>query len=295
MVRLLLILAACGRSPDAVGGPVAPAKSAALPPDPVEPASPSAAVSAGLLASSCEPSALVRVGSEWIVGDNEDEQVLLRFDDAMRPLGTTPLASPVADIEAIAAGEEGLVVIGSHSANRHGKAKPDRHRVLLADGRVFAVDFGGFPESAAVNIEGGAVVGGDLVLGLRSPLAAGHAQLLVVDRRTSLGHITRVIPIDLGGAGVRELVPWRGGLLVISGPTVDGAEAFGLSWLARLDGPAERLPVVLPASAEGAWPIDGNTLRVVIDGDGKPGACTVAGAWLDVPVALPGGASPPAN
>ncbi len=266
MVLLLLTSAACGRSPEAAPAPPAPA--------------------ASLLAVSCEPSALVRSSSGWVVGDNEDEDGLYRFDDAMALQDRPPLATRIEDVEAIAVDGEGLIVVGSHGVTRSGKVKPERHRVLLADGRVFALALDGFVEREAVNVEGAAVLGGELVLGLRAPLAASHAQLLVVDRGAAAGTILRTVAVDLGGAGVRELAPFRGGLLVVSGPAADRQEPFGLWWLSALDAAPVRLSGSLPSSTEGAWPVNDTTLRVVIDGDGEPGACREAGRWLDVSFAV---------
>lgn len=279
MVLLLLIGCACGRTPES-------APPAALPSPAAAPASRELAAGSALPLS-CEPSALVHTAGGWVMGDNEDENTLFRLGEDMALLDRPPLSTPVEDVEALALLGDALVVVGSHSTNRSGKPKPDRHRILLADGRVFALDLAGFPVADEVNVEGAVGLGGELVLGLRAPLAGTQARLLVVDTGATAGRITRTVPIDLGGAGVRELTPYRGGVLVVSGSPADSAQPFGLWWLASLGAAPVRLEATVPTSAEGAWVVGDSTLRVVIDGDGEPGACKTAGRWMDIPFTPP--------
>lgn len=279
MVLLLLIGCACGRPPEPGKAAPSAAPSAPAAPKPME--APPGLIG-NVLSTSCEPSALVRTADGFLLGDNEDEEHLYAFDDTMALKATRALPTRVEDIEAIALLGGSLVVVGSHSRNRSGKAKPDRHRILMADGRVFAVDTTNLPDADALDIEGAIGLNDTLVLGLRAPLAAGLAQLLVVDTGAAAGRIERVVPIDLGGAGVRELTPYRSGFLVISGPSTDRPVPFGLWWMANLDTAPVKLDVSLPTSSEGAWLSGSTTLRVVVDGDGEPGACSEPGRYWDV-------------
>jgi len=96
------------------------------------------------------------------------------------------------------------------------------------------------------------------------------------------GAIEGTARIDLHGLGVRELTPFRGGLLVLAGPPVDGAAPHHLWWLPALDAAPVDLGVDLPTSAEGLWPRAATHLRYVVDGDGEAGACKVAGVWGEV-------------
>lgn len=289
MVLLLLIGCACGRPPEPGTAAHPPAPSAAAASKPIE--APPGLIG-DVLATSCEPSALVRTADGFLLGDNEDEERLYEFSDTMGLKATRPLSTRVEDIEAIALLGGLPVVVGSHSRSRSGKAKPDRHRILMADGRVFAVDTTKLPDADELDIEGAVGLNDALVLGLRAPLAAGRAQLLVVDTGGAAGRIDRVVPIDLGGAGVRELTPYRSGFLVISGPSTDRAVPFGLWWMANLDTPPVKLDVSLPTSSEGAWLSGSTTLRVVVDGDGEPGACKEHGRYWDVELEPLGGEPP---
>lgn len=280
MVRLLLALAACSR------GVSAPALSA-----PVS--------GGGAFPDACEPSALVRVGDHWLVGDNEVEDRLFVYADDMRPLRSQALPEGVEDIEALVVAGADVLVIGSHSRSKSGKPRPDRRRVARTLGPSFSLDLAACsaclaaepqaPDSGGFNIEGAALAGQDLLVGLRSPLDAGRALLLVVSLGADAGHIQRVVPLDLDGAGVRDLVPFRGGFLVVAGPPAEGDQAHGLWFLAGLDAVPERLPVSLPSSTEGIWAVDDRHLRYVVDGAGKPGACTTPGRWgdLEIPAGQP--------
>lgn len=251
-----------------------------------------AALLGGALPDACEPSALVHVGETWIVGDNETEDRLFVYDEAMRPLAARPLASRVEDVEAVAVDGAQLIVVGSHSRNKSAKLKPDRRRIL--DGAAsYALDFSACagcvavepmaPNDGGLNLEGAAMLAGKLVLGARSPLDGGKAMLFTVSRTgKTAGQIEATTLLDLRGLGVRELAPFRGGLLVLAGPPVDGAAPHHLWWLPALDAAPVDLGVDLPTSAEGLWPRDDTHLRYVVDGDGEAGACKVAGVWGEV-------------
>lgn len=303
------------------GGP-APEPAAPPPPAPAAPALPPS-TSGTWPATLCEPSAVVWSPSGWLVGDNEIPDRLLRLDAGMVLSGAEALPVPVEDIEALAAA--GDVVVASHGRTKKGKGpddKPARYRVLVRstgatarldvssvpgeDGARLIASQGAAPGASTppldpFNIEGAAVRGVDLLLGLRGPLdARGHAMVLVSTVPSGAPGIGvgRVLHLDLGGEGVRELTPLRDGLLVLSGPAQNGPLApvdapHHLWWWPDPGSAPRQLDVVLPPSTEGAWPIGDGHLLVVIDGiqgedAGGPCAPGHPGRWQVVPLpALP--------
>lgn len=288
MVGLLLALAGCSRGVSApasapTAAPVAPTPAAA-------PAVPAAV--GGLLTDACEPSALVRLGETWIIGDNETEDRVFAYDAAMKPVTSRALARSVEDVEALVVDGTRLIVVGSHSRNRGGKEKSDRHWVIDEAGGIFALSLAGCaaclaaeplgPDDGGFNIEGAALAGDSLALGLRSPLDQGQALVLLVSRGAEGGRIEQVIRVPLEGAGIRDMIPFRGGYLIVAGPTADASTPHSLWFLSRLDAPPQRLAVAMPTSTEGIWPIDDHHLRYVVDGDGKPNACLTPGSWADI-------------
>ncbi len=275
MVRLVLSVAvACAAEPPA---PPAAAPVTATPVVPALPA-PAAPVLAtsGELAGSCEASALVRVGDRWIVGDNEAEALLFVYDAAWQPLPDEPLKPPVEDVEALALLDGRLVVVGSHSLNRKGKPRPDRHRILGLGPRPVELDAA--PFGAALDIEGAVAWRGQVWLGLRGPVRGGVTTLVRVSTGADYGRIEQIVPLDLAGDGIRELTPWGEALLVVSGPVADSGRPFALWSLAAPDAAPVRLAATLPAGAEGAW-VDGDRVVYVLDGKGEPGACETPSRW----------------
>ncbi|MSQ02774.1 MAG: DUF3616 domain-containing protein [Myxococcales bacterium] len=237
------------------------------------------------LAVSCEASALVHRGTEWIVGDNEAEDRVFVYDDAMQLLREEPLASPIEDIEALALAGNDLVVVGSHSLSKKGKPRPARHRIVGLGAPALALQFPGVDDA---NIEGAAYSNGTFLVGLRAPLFAGRARLMEVAGGAQAGMILRTTDVDLAGAGVRALAPWKGGLLIVGGPATDQDVPHSLWFLPALGAVPMLLPVVLPPSTEGIW-MEDTRLRFVVDGSGEPGACKEPSRWgeLDVPALAP--------
>ena len=306
MVWALLVACTCAAPPvvpaPAVGtatpspvapSPVAPSPDAPSPdapspaaPSPVAP-SPDAPSTGGVLATSCEASTIVPWNGGWLVGDNEDKRQLYAYDLDFTPRGPVSLPAEVDDIEALALAGAGYWVVGSHSTNKDGEARPLRERLLAPDGTLTPLALaacpacvaaqGRAPNAGGFNIEGAAVWDGALWLGLRAPLAPdGRAQLLRLD---AAGAVTEVAPLDLGGLGVRELVPDGDGLLVVAGPTADADTAHALYRVAA-DRTVTKLGA-LPPSTEGVAldPTDPARLVYVTDGDGKPGKCTAPARW----------------
>ena len=304
MVRALLILllgcAGAAESPappaPASAPPAAPAGAPTAAPGPAPTAAsstgdstPGGSAPGGVLAGLCEASALVPWQGGWLVGDNEDPRALHAFGPDFAPRGPVALPAEVDDIEALVLRDGGYLVVGSHSANKEGKARPARERLLYPDGRVLSAALdacpacvaarGRAPDAGGFNVEGAAWRDGTLWLGLRAPLAPGGAALLLA--LDDAGRATRTVELDLGGLGVRDLAPGPSGLLVVAGPVGDGDAAHSLWSLGATGERPERL-LDLPPSTEGIAldPADPGRLVYVTDGDGKPGApCKVPATW----------------
>jgi hypothetical protein len=177
-------------------------------------------------------------------------------------------------------------VVGSHSTNKEAERRPKRERILDPDGGVHTVDFtacapctaarGLAPNAGGLDVEGAAWIGDRLWLGLRSPLVDGKALLVALDAGY---RVTETVPIDLGGNGVRELVPVPSGLLIVAGPVTDIKSDHVLYHLDAVGKPAVRVPVALPPSTEGAAVDPGGRLVYVTDGDGKHGECRTPATW----------------
>jgi hypothetical protein len=296
MVGSLLAFLACAAPASSVEPgapqPAAPPSAAATVPTP--PASATAGLTyGGLLAGPCEASTIIPWDGGWLVGDNEDSEKLYAFGLDFSPRGTVPLASEVDDIESLALSGPRYVVVGSHSTNKDGKVRPARERLLSPDGVLVPLALDGCPacvaarglgpDQSGLNIEGAATWGDRLWLGLRAPLSAsGKALLLGVDAG---GAVVETVELDMGGLGVREMIPYGDGLLVIAGPTADANAAHQLYELAA-DRTLTRV-ATLPTSTEGIAvdPSTPGTLVYVTDGDGKPGKCKQPAAWGRVTIA----------
>ncbi len=291
MVRPLLILAALGGCPSASSTSEAP-KPAATPagaaPAPTGSAAPGDTT--GVLAGVCEASSVVPWQGGWLVADNEDGNALHAYGPDLAPKGPVALPVEIDDIEAIALVDGGWWVVGSHSTNKDGEARPARERILGPDGRVrtLALDAcprcvaakGRAPDAGGFNIEGAAWQGGTLWLGLRGPLAESGAALLLAADET--GRVEQVVEVPLGGQGIRDLaIDDDGGLLVVAGGVADGASSHSL-WRLAGPGSAPQRLADLPASTEGIArdPADPTRLLYVTDGDGKPGKrCKTPATW----------------
>lgn len=245
----------------------------------------------GELVGPCEASALAPSEGGWLVADNEEESQLFRFDADFAPLGASPLSQDVGDIEALAVDGDTVWVVSSQSTNADGELKEKRSRILRPDGILVTLDLTACPrckqmygipsENGGLNVEGAEWRGDRLWLGLRSPLStAGNALLLVV---TDQGLVEQVQELDLGGRGVRALVPVSDtgtDLLIVAGPTTGGNDPHTL-WRLGASSHLEQLSLTLPPSTEGAAldPAAPGTFVYVTDGAGKPGECTTAATW----------------
>lgn len=250
----------------------------------------------GVLEGLCEASTIVPWEGGYLIGDNETPDRLFLFGADLSPRGTVPLTAPIEDIEAVAHDGDRLWVVGSQSTTKKGKVHPAREQSGYLGEPTRRVDFAGCPaceaargrapEDGGLNVEGAAVLAGRRWLGLRAPLVDGKAPLLMLT--PDGGAVERTDLLDLGGYGVRELTPWRGGLLVVAGPVSDEAAPHRLYWLPDIQGAPKPLPVELPASTEGlAAAEDGDTI-LVTDGSGQAGTiCEQASTWHRIQLSEP--------
>lgn len=226
------------------------------------------------------------------------------------PFAAAAKLFPVQDFEDIASnGNDSVYVIGSHQG-KDGERRPDREFLIQAtwekkDGELkvrgehyrlleqispalsaLGVNIGltRTEVSPELNIEGLALHGELIFVGLRSPLTAdGQAIVLtapVSDIFGSLANTPWVAhTLALGGAGIRALDwdPVLNALLVLAGPPGDGRD--GPTGLWRCDERGEKLqslltfpPEIARKAPEGICRLpdnDGGTLLVVLDGDGS--------------------------
>ena len=245
----------------------------------------------GVLSGVCEASSLLWDDKQqrFIVADNETESTLFVFNPDFSPWTTVTFDGEVDDIEALAQPAAGLWVVGSQSATKHAERKEDREKVVLLGGGAppWTPDLhscvaceaarGKAPNEGGLNVEGALVRQGQLWLGLRAPLVEGKAPLLKMNldgRR-----IAELHALGLGGLGVRELLPWKDGFLVVAGPTDDRAVDHELWWFSAPNAVGRRLDVRLPPSTEGLAVNAAGDAVWVTDGDGKHGDCAVPSRW----------------
>lgn len=251
----------------------------------------------GELTGLCEASAVLVQDGAILVGDNEAETSIYRFTPAFSPLSPLELSAEVEDIEAMTLTAEGeLLIVGSQSANKSGARKPLRERVLVQGGQAITPDLSACapceaarglpPKEGGLSIEGAVYWRGALWLGVRSPLLGGEAMLLrMAGTPTTALSVAEVVPVDLDGLGVRDLIVVDGALWALAGPPDGAKRAHGLYAL-NAPGEAPRLlPMELPAGAEGVALEDSGSLLVVTDGDGEPGKpCKSPATWARLAV-----------
>lgn len=258
----------------------------------IEGAKASGAIEGGELRGLCEASSILPWEGGFLIADNETEDSLHAFDASLQPRPPLPLPEIVEDIEAIALLPAGLLVVGSQGANKKGKPKPLREKLLLLGSASIRPDLSGCPacerarphppKEAGLSVEGAVWWMGSLYLGLRSPLQGGKARLLRMEGDPAVElHVAEERLLDLGGQGIRELVPLDKGILVLTGPADAERGAHRLYELASPDGDPRLWPIVLPCSAEGvARAVDGSFIAVT-DGDGEPGEpCRTPARWV---------------
>ncbi|MFE4104861.1 DUF3616 domain-containing protein [Almyronema epifaneia] len=117
-----------------------------------------------------------------------------------------------------------------------------------------------------LDIEGLAVYGNQVFLGLRGPVLRGWAIILEVEleeaetgvltlKDLGKGALYRKHFVDLNGLGVRELCLYKGDLIILAGPTMDLEGAMQVF----------RLQDVLDHSQNTLWDQDSGALRVIFN------------------------------
>lgn len=232
----------------------------------------------------CEVSAAAVLDvTHFAVASDETETLTVYRRGNPAPAGPSLRHPDVTDIEASARVGDVIFWLTSHSFNNAGEDKPKRKLLfatrigpgpsLVAAGSEFrglrAMIAGalGVPEATLaprLNIEGlAATPEGDLLVGLRGPLAAGGAAQVVRIRnplalvRLAPGGVTARAELagslDLGGRGIRSIERIGGGAhryLIVAGPVQDAGAAPLLFWWngvgAVTPGPAAALAGLTP-------------------------------------------------
>lgn len=246
-------------------------------------------------------SGLVVVGDELVV-IADDELVLSRYGGAGEPRGRVTLFGgalpdePAArkrakpDLEALALLPDGrLLALGSGSA-------AGRDRAVLVDGAgVRAIDLAPLYEELRarfepLNVEGAAVLGGELLLLTRRTGRQGRNAIARLDLAAAIGALARgrleaslllaVDEVELGAVdgtplGFTDAAPWRGGLLyaaaaeVTDDPVLDGAcVGCELGWMDATGAVRARRPVDPCVKLEGIA-VRGDRLVAVADSDDR--------------------------
>lgn len=182
------------------------------------------------------------------------------------------------DIESATALGELIFWIGSHSRSKSGKKRPDRQRIIAtrwvktgpasrlelvgkpyrnllrdleAGDRFKELDLGAASklapkERGGLNIESlCATADGELLIGFRNPVPDGKALLVPLLNGPEIiegkgPRFGKPLLLDLGGLGVRDMVRWGDGFLLIGGPIGDPAAGAIDSRLFRWNGTSAR-------------------------------------------------------
>ncbi len=260
-------------------------------------------------------------GYLWAIGSHSSRRKRIKAkhdgDKAMRRLAQVtdePSRRIVARL-AITDGPDGLPTIVRETADGHTSALLPGGLTGILAGDQHLAPFLSIPgKDNGLDIEGVAVHGESLCLGLRGPVLRGWAVVIVLLPRIGPaqnvlelaplgddGAVYRTHFLDLGGLGVRDLCPDGADLLVLAGPSMnlDGPVRV-YRWRGALDGDAPRI-VRAPAlgreldlpfgdgddHAEGIGLLEGRRLLVVYDSP-APARLTEPGTVLADVVPLRG-------
>lgn len=295
VVRKISVIAATAATAMAVGAVVLLVRCGGIDGRPATAETRGRGPGAGTFEGFCEASSIVPWRGGFLVADNETDDRLYAFSAKLAPLPPLVLAAPLEDIEALALTPDGLLVVASQSGTKRGKRRPAREQVLLEGHAPITPDLSGCapceaarglaPKAGGLSVEGAASWAGSLWLGLRSPLVGGKALLLRMqgDPAASLA-VAQLLAIDLGGLGVRDLMPSGAELLVLAGPADDSPTPHRLYRLATPGATPVRLATTLESGTEGLAPGPGGGLLVVADGSGSPGRpCRSPATWRAIP------------
>jgi hypothetical protein len=315
VTALAIVMAARAALPGAAPPPVAPPYGSASP-APIQVPAALARLSATL-----EPSGLVwakaldryLIVSDDTGGENDHHQpwLLAMSRDGVFDAGVVPVLGVEAmnDAEAICPGPEAgtFFISTSHSPNKKGHVPGPRRMLMLArlqgralqmEGRVDlttarAADGGdllaiaGLPADGRLDIEALALHGGDLLIGLKSPLSVRDGAVVlrlaapaaaVRAGRIPPGAVTRAWEISLAGGtdvprGIADLAPLPDGSLIVVANAPKGRPADGggaVFWL-RPGQPPHLLRWFEGQRPEGVTvAADGKSLVLVFDNHERP-------------------------
>lgn len=255
------------------------------------------------------------IGAVLLLEDTAQRPLVLstvtleRKKKARAPFASAFKLFPFQDFEDIASDRAfSVYVIGSHNG-KDGERRPDRefllraewdieHKELKVVGEQYrlleriapnlellgcGIGLTNTEVKSTLNIEGLALRGDTLYIGLRAPLTpAGKAIVLSGPAKDIMGGsgALEAAELDLGGLGVRALDwdPVRNELLVLSGPSFDPTQAGSTSEVSGYDPATKTLtkivtfePAVARKSPEGICRLPqelGGKLLVVLDGEG---------------------------
>jgi hypothetical protein len=238
----------------------------------------------GTFPTVCESSALLWSEGRLLLGDNEAPDVVYEVSQDLATV-TPQRVGDVDDIEALAGTASDLWVVGSQSAHKDAEPRPAREHIVhgaqtvrptfdvcpaCETARTLA------PKKGGLNVEGAVVFGGRLWLGLRSPTQDGKSILLQMS--SDGARAEKMVLVDLGDEGIRDLVAVPEGILVLAGPLDDRPSKHHLWFLDSPEGTPHGLPLLLPPHSEAVAVVDTGLLWVT-DGDGKPGKCRTPSTW----------------
>jgi hypothetical protein len=256
-----------------------------------------------LYSGACDGSAAAILPNGRLVGGNDENNSLRIYRlSGGAPRGALDLETFLrvekeADIEAAARSGRRIYWITSHGRKKNGDEKPDRLRFFATDwtslGLKSAAKWrsdllkpllgkGGIaalrtaeplaPEKGGINIEALAPApAGALLIGFRSPLVNKNA--LVIRLKNPDAVLRGAAPrfgtqskLDLGGRGVRDMIAFQGGYLLIAGPVADGGPFDLYRWSGRDgDSPRKVNADLGGLSPEGLVPLNSRSVLVLSD------------------------------
>jgi len=204
------------------------------------------------------------------------------------------------DIEAATVSDKHIWWTGSHSLDKNGVDAPNRHMLFatsipsadLSDMVLVTqpVDLiavlqksekvakvltdearNRLPKEGGINVEGlAATAGGGLLVGFRSPLkgsdgTSGNALVVKLLPVQGMFEVQEVNLLDLANRGIRDIVKYGNGYMIVAGPVVSAGEFVLYTW----DGNSqpEQLIKLSELNAEGI--VDLDSYWLVLSDDGK--------------------------
>ena len=243
----------------------------------------------------CNASASVAVGDGlFVVADDEDKGPtplrLYRLGQGGEPLSETPIPDEIldlnpaedaeVDIEGATPVQDRVYWIGSHSASKKAKERPNRHRLfatrLLVEGEHLTIEPVGKPykhlirdliadkryssfqlkdaakkepkADRALSIEGlASTPDGELLIGFRNPITDGKALVapLKNPREVVAGQPAKFgkpIKLDLGGRGIRSMERRGKDYFIVAGRHDEGHDFKLYRWSGDRDKPPQVIP-----------------------------------------------------